>query len=139
MQVDNLDFLLLLTIKVVMFLFSQFKFSFFFTIQVLEFFTIKGKISGIWETPTLSTDADSRTDANLKRLHNLSFKKNAVKKMAVILLLFTLLPRSKTTLLPLDFEHFSPNIDNFAPIQKGHFALYFIIFFGGWGLALKLL
>ena len=36
----------------------------------------------------------------------------------LILLLFTLFPRSKTTLLPLDFEHFSPNIDNFAPIQK---------------------
>ena len=54
--------------------------------------------------------------------------------LAVILLLFTLLPRSKTTLLPLDLEQFSPNIDNFAPIQKGHFAPYFyyyIFFLGG--------
>ena len=61
---------------------------------------------------------------------------NAVRRyasMAIILLLFTLLPRSKTTLLPPDFEHFSPNIDNFAPIQKGQFALYFIIFFFFWG------
>ena len=30
----------------------------------------------IRETPTLSTDADSRTDTNLKRLRDLSFKKN---------------------------------------------------------------
>ena len=36
----------------------------------------------------------------------------------------------KNNTFALDFEHFSPNIDDFAPIQKGHFALYFIIFFG---------
>ena len=33
------------------------------------------------------------------------------------------------TLLPLDFEHFSPNIDNFAPIQKE--TLCQIFFWGG--------
>ena len=31
----------------------------------------KKKKSRIRETPTLSTDADSRTDTNLKRLHDL--------------------------------------------------------------------
>ena len=40
--------------------------------------------SRIRETPTLSTNADSRTDTNLKRLHDLSFlkklKKNKIKK-----------------------------------------------------------
>ena len=30
--------------------------------------------SRMWETPTLSTDADSRTDTNLKRLRDLSQK-----------------------------------------------------------------
>ena len=34
------------------------------------------KKSHIRETPTFSTDADSRTDTNLKRLRDLSFKKN---------------------------------------------------------------
>jgi hypothetical protein len=57
---------------------------------------------------------------------------------AIILLLFTLFPRSKTTHLPLDFEHFTPNIDNFAPIQKGHFALYFHFFSLGGGTGIKL-
>ena len=41
---------------------------------------------------------------------------------AVILLLLTLLPRSKITLLPLDFDHFTQNIDNFTSIQKGYLA-----------------
>ena len=36
--------------------------------------------SGIRETPTVLTDADSRTDTNLKRLHDLSFFFNAVNK-----------------------------------------------------------
>ena len=40
--------------------------------------TVKKK-SRIRETPTLSTDADSRTDTNLKRLHELSVKK--IKKI----------------------------------------------------------
>ena len=31
------------------------------------------KKSSIWEIPTLSTDADSRTGTNLKRLGDLSF------------------------------------------------------------------
>ena len=35
---------------------------------------IQKKKSRIRETPTLSTDADSRTDTNLKRLRNLSIK-----------------------------------------------------------------
>ena len=33
------------------------------------------KKSRIWETPTLSTDADSRTKTILERLHDLSAKK----------------------------------------------------------------
>ena len=37
------------------------------------------KKSRIRETPTLSTDADSRTDTNLKRLSDLSLKKNKKK------------------------------------------------------------
>ena len=37
---------------------------------------INQKKSRIRETPTLSTDADSRTDTNLKRLRDLSLKKN---------------------------------------------------------------
>ena len=36
--------------------------------------------------------------------------------------LFTHLPRSKMTLLLLDFDHFPQNIDNSAPIQKRHLA-----------------
>ena len=41
----------------------------------LKLCTAKGwtKKSRIWETTTLSTDADSRTDTNLKRLRDLSF------------------------------------------------------------------
>ena len=35
-----------------------------------------------------------------------------------ILFLFTLLPRSKMTLLHLDLDHFTQNIYNFTPIQK---------------------
>ena len=35
----------------------------------------KREKSRIWETPTLSTDADSRTDTNLKRLLDLKKKK----------------------------------------------------------------
>ena len=38
-----------------------------------------GKKSRIRETPTLSTDADSRTDTNLKRLRDLSLTKNLKK------------------------------------------------------------
>ena len=38
------------------------------------------KKSRIRETPTLSTDADSRTDTNLKRLRDLNFKKREKKK-----------------------------------------------------------
>ena len=34
---------------------------------------IKKEKSRIRETPTLSTDADSRTDTNMKRLRDLSF------------------------------------------------------------------
>ena len=37
------------------------------------------KKSRIRETPTLSTDADSRTDTNLKRLRNLSLTKKIKK------------------------------------------------------------
>ena len=36
---------------------------------------ISKKKSRIRETPTLSTDADNRTDTNLKRLRDLSLKK----------------------------------------------------------------
>ena len=39
--------------------------------------------STIRETPTLSTDADSRTDTNLKRLRDLSLKKKNIKKIEV--------------------------------------------------------
>jgi hypothetical protein len=43
---------------------------------------IQYKKSRIRETPTLSTDAHSRTDTNLKRLHDLSnTKKIAVRKI----------------------------------------------------------
>ena len=43
---------------------------------------LKKKKSRIRETPTLSTDADSRTITNLKRLRNLSKKKkNGVRKI----------------------------------------------------------
>ena len=38
------------------------------------------KKSRIRETPTLSTDADNRTDTNLKRLHDLSFFFKSLKK-----------------------------------------------------------
>ena len=41
----------------------------------------KHKKSRIRETPTLSTDADSRTDTNLKRLRD-SSKKNKKKVLA---------------------------------------------------------
>ena len=37
--------------------------------------------SRIGETPTLLTDAHSRTDTNLKRLHDLSKKKKMVRKV----------------------------------------------------------
>ena len=50
--------------------------------QVCEYFQANCAIfifnmekSRIRETPTLSTDADSRTDTNLKRLRDLSLKK----------------------------------------------------------------
>ena len=36
------------------------------------------KKSRIWETPTLSPDADSRTDTNLKRLRDVSLKKKHI-------------------------------------------------------------
>ena len=39
------------------------------------------KKSRIRETPTLSTDADSRTNSNLKRLRDVSKKKIAVRKI----------------------------------------------------------
>ena len=39
-----------------------------------------GKKSRIWETPILSTDADSRTDTNLKRLRDLSKKKKKIPR-----------------------------------------------------------
>ena len=42
----------------------------------IMYLEIKLKKSHIWETKNLSNDADSRTNINLKRLHNLSFKKN---------------------------------------------------------------
>ena len=44
---------------------------------------IRLKKSRIRETPTLSTDADSRTDTNLKRLRDLSLKQK--KKYIYIL------------------------------------------------------
>ena len=40
---------------------------------------LKKKKIHIWETPTLSTDADSRTSTNLKRLHDLSQKEKKKK------------------------------------------------------------
>ena len=40
----------------------------------------KEKKSRIRETPTLSTDADSRTDTNLKGLHDLSIKKSCIQE-----------------------------------------------------------
>ena len=41
----------------------------------ITFFKVSVKKSHIRETPTLSTDADRRTDTNLKRLRDLSKKK----------------------------------------------------------------
>ena len=41
--------------------------------QTVFFYKAWRKKSSIRETPTLSTDADSRTDTNLKRFHDLSF------------------------------------------------------------------
>ena len=43
----------------------------FFEVNILKAY----KKSRIRETPTLSTDADSRTDTNLKRLHDFFFFK----------------------------------------------------------------
>ena len=56
----------------------------------------------------------------------------------LVLLLFTLLPRLKMTLLPLDFDHFTPNIDNFTPIQKGYLPPKVFILFRNrhWGIRL---
>ena len=51
----------------------------------------------------------------------------------VILLLSTLLPRSKMPLLLLSFKHFTPNIDNFDPIQNWHFAPIFLRLWVVWG------
>ena len=53
--------------------------------------------------------------------------KRNVKKARVLLKAMynyplTLLLRSRMTLLPLDFDHFTPNLDNFTPIQKGYLA-----------------
>ena len=45
----------------------------------LSFYDIITEKSRIRETPTLSTDADNRTDTNLKRLHDLSLKKKINK------------------------------------------------------------
>ena len=42
---------------------------------------IGNKKSRIRETPTLSTDADSRTNTNSKRLRDLSLKNKKIKKM----------------------------------------------------------
>ena len=48
------------------------------------------------------------------------------KKTAMYNLPLTLLPRSKITLLLLDCDHFTLNIDNFTPIQKVNLAPQFI-------------
>ena len=42
-------------------------------INIQQTLVIIKKKYRIRETPTLSTDADNRTDTNLKRLHDLSF------------------------------------------------------------------
>ena len=42
---------------------------------------IEEKKSCIRETPNLSTDADSRTDTNMKRLCDLSIKKKCGQKI----------------------------------------------------------
>ena len=46
----------------------------------------------------------------------------------------TLLLRSRMTLLPLDFDHFTPNLDNSTPIQKGYLAPKFIFGYCGLGI-----